>query len=333
MEKVPMDPANRTVLREAPLDALRSFITPAPQHFVLAALGIPRPRPGEWSVTVGGAVARRRVLSLGAIQALPSRTLTVTLECAGDPYAPDRPTRRVSTAKWRGVPLDQVLALAQPLADATHVWIDGADWGVYRQGTKHAERVSEYRKDLPLERVRRGDVLLAYEMNDAPLPPEHGYPLRAIVPDFYGTNSVKWVNNLIVGHGRPYTLFSATLYNTAETVDGAIERQQVAEMRVNSLLTSLRNGDMVPAGTHLLAGWAWGAHAVARVDLRIDDEPWFNAKLGPRTDHAWQPFEARWMPARPGRHVISVRATDCCGNSQPRDEHINQIASIEIDVI
>lgn len=327
-----MEPANRAILREAPLDALRSFVTPTSQHFVLAALGIPRPRPDEWSVTVGGAVARRQVLSLDVLRALPSRTLTVTLECAGDPYAPDQPKRRVSTAKWRGVPLDHVLELAEPLADATHVWIDGADWGVYRPGTKTAERVNEYRKDLPLERVHRGDVLLAYEMNDAPLPPEHGYPLRVIVPGYYGTNSVKWVSNLIVAHGRPYTLFSATLYNTAETVDGAIERRQVAEIHVNSLLTSLRNGDVIPAGTHRLAGWAWGACEIARVQLRVGEEPWFDAKVGPKIGSAWQAFESAWNVSSSGRYVISVRATDCVGNTQPEEVHINQIATIEVNV-
>ncbi|HVG51776.1 MAG TPA: molybdopterin-dependent oxidoreductase [Xanthobacteraceae bacterium] len=332
MEKIPMDPADRTILREAPLDALRSFITPTSQHFVLAALGIPCPRPGEWSVRVGGAVTRRQVLSLEVLKALPSCTLTVTLECAGDPYAPDKPKRRVSTARWRGVPLEHVLALAEPLADATHVWIDGADWGVYLPGTKNAERVNEYRKDLPLERVRRGDVLLAYEMNDAPLPPEHGYPLRMVVPGFYGTNSVKWVNNLIVAHGRPYTLFSATLYNMAETVDGAIERRQVAEIQVNSLLTSLRNGDVISAGTHRLTGWAWGAHEIARVQLRVDEGPWFDAEVGPKTDAAWQAFESPWTVSRSGRYVISVRATDRIGNTQPEDVHINQIAAIEVNV-
>src|SRR5262245_8909628 len=134
MERIPMEPANRAVLREAPLEALRSFVTPTSQHFVLAALGIPRPTPGEWSVRVGGAVARRQVLSLEVLLELPSRTLTVTLECAGDPYAPDKPKRRVSTARWRGVPLNHVLALAEPLADATHVWIDGADWASMSRG-------------------------------------------------------------------------------------------------------------------------------------------------------------------------------------------------------
>lgn len=181
--------------------------------------------------------------------------------------------------------------------------------------------------------VRRGDVLLAYEMNDEPLPPEHGYPLRVIVPGFYGTNSVKWVNNLIVAHGRPYALFSATLYNTAETVDGAVERRQVAEIHVNSPLTSLHNGELIPVGTHRLMGWAWGAYEIARVQLRIDEEPWFDAKIGSKTDSAWQAFESAWTFSRSGRYIISVRATDCIGNTQPEEAHINQIAAIDVNVV
>lgn len=333
MSGILMDPA-KTVLREPPFEALRSFITPKPHHFVLAALGIPRPKPNDWSVTVGGSVARPQNLSLENIRSLPSKSFVITLECAGNPLDPDKPTRRVSTARWRGVPLTEVLALAGPLQGSTHVWIDGADWGVYRPGSPNAERVTEYRKDLPLERVRRGDVLLAYEMNDEPLPAEHGYPLRLIVPGYYGTNSVKWVNNLIVASGRPNSLFSSVLYNTVEKVDGAIERKQVADVLVNSLLTSHRQGDVLSPGTHRFTGWAWGAHEIARVQVQVEqDGEWFDAEVGPRTDYAWQSFEASWTTSRAGRHVISVRATDCRGNTQPPDVHINQIPSVEIDVV
>lgn len=334
MSKILMDPADTTVLREAPFEALRPFITPTPQHFVLAALGIPRPNPGEWSVTIGGSVARPQTLSLQDIRALPAQTLAITLECAGDPLAPDKPVRRVSTARWRGVPLANVLAQAQPLPGSSHVWIDGADWGVYRPRSPTAERVSAYRKDLPLERVYQGDVLLAYEMNDSPLPAEHGYPLRVIVPGYYGTNSVKWINNLVVASGRPSSLFASVLYNTTEKVDGAIERRQVAEVQVNSLLTSVWAGDRISTGTNSLAGWAWGAHEVARVQVRVgEDGEWFDAKVGKRTDYAWQSFEATWIASRVGRHVISARATDCRGNTQPFGEHINQVASVEVSVV
>src|SRR6185437_13317173 len=265
MSSITMEPADTTILREVPFEALRSFITPTPQHFMLAALGIVRPNADEWKVTIGGSVKHRQVISLSELRALPSRTLAVTLECAGDPLKPDLPVRRVSTTRWKGAPLIDVLERAQPLPGSTHVWIDGSDRGVYRPRTTTAERVTEYRKDLPLERIQRGDVLLAYEMNGAPLPPEHGYPLRLVVPGYYGTNSVKWVDNVIVASGRPSGLFASVLYNTAETVDGAIERRQVAEVRVNSLLTSLRNGETLHKGRHRLAGWAWGSDAVARV--------------------------------------------------------------------
>lgn len=333
MPRIVMDPANITVLREPAPDALRCFITPTRQHFVLAALGIPRPLDDEWPLTMTGAVASAQTISLDAIRRLPARTLTVTLECAGDPLRPDLPSRRVSTARWRGAPLASVLEMAQPLPGASHVWIDGADRGVYRPGTATAERVNEYRKDLPLERVRRGDVLLAYEMNGEPLPPEHGYPLRLVVPGYYGTNSVKWVSNLVVANGRPSGLFSSVLYNTREIVDGAVERKQVGEVRVNSLLISPRHGDVVGPAPHRIAGWAWGAHDITDVEVQVTpDGPWSAAKVGPRIDHAWQPFEAAWTPSRTGRHVISVRATDCRGNVQPHDLHINQIMTIVLDV-
>lgn len=333
MPDIAMNPADTAILRETPFEALQSFITPTPRHFVLAALGIVRPDEREWTVTVGGAVKCRQVFSLADLRALPSRTLAVTLECAGDPLRPDLPVRRVSTARWTGVPLIDLLERVQPLVGSTHVWIDGADRGVYRPRTAVAERVTEYRKDLPLDRIRRGDVLLAYEMNGEPLPPEHGYPLRMVVPGYYGTNSVKWVNNLVVAGGRPSALFASVLYNTAEKVDGAIERRQVAAVHVNSLLTSLRGGELLPVGTHRLAGWAWGFHAVERVQLRVDDGGWFDATVGARTDYAWQPFEVDWTASRIGRHTISVRATDCRGNVQPPDVHINQILSTDIEVV
>jgi sulfane dehydrogenase subunit SoxC len=334
MPKIVMDPADKTVLRETTPGGVRSFITPTPSHFVLAALGIPRLSAEEWTVTVSGAVVQPQILSLQSIRELPARTMIVTLECAGDPLFPDKPVRRVSTAKWRGVPLAHILELAKPLSGSSHVWIDGADWGVYRPGTATAERVSEYRKDLMLERVRRNDVLLAYEMNDEVLPPEHGFPLRIIVPGYYGTNSVKWVNKLVVAHGRPSGLFSSVLYNTADTVDGAIERHQVAEVQVNSMLTSHQTDDVVSIGTHQIVGWAWGVHEVERVEVRVGrDSPWLEAKVGPRIDHAWQPFEAVWTASQTGRYIIFVRATDSQGNVQPSDVHINQIARVEITVV
>ena len=140
-------------------------------------------------------------------------------------------------------------------------------------------------------------------------------------------------HKLTVANGRPSSLFSSVLYNSAEKVDGAIERRQVADVKVNSLLTSLRNGEVLHKGGHRLAGWAWGSDAVARVQLRIDDGEWFDAEVEARIEYAWQSFGANWDASQAGHHTIFVRATDCRGNVQPPDIHINQIMSIDVEVI
>lgn len=278
-------------------------------------------------------MSQTQLLSLRDIRGLPARASIITLERAGDPLQPNKPVRRVSTAKWRGALLSDVVKLAHPLPDATHIWVDGADWGVYRPHTPVAERVTEYRKDLTLERIFRGDVLLAYEMNDEPLPADHGYPLRLIVPGYYGTNSVKWVNKLTIAHGRPSGLFCSRFYSSIDVIQDVIERRQVAEVKVNSFLTSPSAGDTLPLGIHKLVGWAWGAQEIARVEVKIDpDGLWREAKVGPRIDHSWQPFEVIWQASQAGSHAISVRATDVLGDSQPEDVHINQVAEIAIIV-
>jgi len=333
MSKISMEPADVSILKETPWHSLRSFITPSRDHYVVSALGIPHPSY-DWSVRVGGAVRQPLEIPLEAIRKIPPRTLTVTMECAGDPLAPDKPVRRVSTARWRGAPLMAVLAQAQPHPESTHLWIDGADWGVYRRGSPTAEHVSEYRKDIPMQRAQKGDLLLAYEMNGEAISPDHGYPLRLIVPGYYGTNSVKWVNSILAANGRPGGLFASVLYNTIENVGGSIHRRQVAEVRVNSVLTSHRSGDVIAKGRHYLRGWAWGAWEVVSVKLRAGSEKrWFDARVGERLEGAWQPFEAEWFASKAGSYVISCRATDCRGNRQPDDEHINQISSTRVEVV
>jgi DMSO/TMAO reductase YedYZ molybdopterin-dependent catalytic subunit len=162
-----MEPANRAILREAPLDALRSFVTPTSQHFVLAALGIPRPRPDEWSVTVGGAVAAP---SSEFGHAAGLRRAAVSLSMRRGSYAPDKPKRRVHR-RWRGV-TDHVLISRAADAICGSTALIGASMFRTKMPGDH-----EYH-NLPKKGARRCDVLLAYEMGDAPLPPEHGYPLH-----------------------------------------------------------------------------------------------------------------------------------------------------------
>ena len=326
-----MDPADVTILRQPGRQALSTFITSVEDYYVLSALGVPHADGAEWSVEVVGAVAQPFAISVDELRAMPSRTMVVTMECAGDPLVPDRPVRRLSTARWTGVLLGDLIRRAEPHSDGGYVWLDGADRGIYRPGTEVAERVEEYRKDLPMERVLDGDVLVAYLMNDEAIPPEHGHPVRVVAPGYYGTNSVKWLTRVTVAAGRPSGLFCSVLYNETTAVDGAVERRQVGPIAVNSMLVSHRSGDQVPLGPQRFRGWAWGDREIARVQLRTgEDRPWVEADIGPRTDHAWQSFEVVADITTPGRHLTSVRATDVGGHAQPFDEHINQVETVEL---
>ena len=244
--------------------SLRSFITSTEDHFVLAALGIPRLDADTWVLEVTGSVDRELALSYSDLRALPSRALAVTLECAGDPLA-----------------------------------------------------VSP-------------DVLLAYEMNGHTLPPEHGFPVRVIVPGHYGTNSVKWLRRITVANGRPQGLFCSVLYHHQDRVDGIVVRRPIREVAVNSVITEPEPGVTLPLGQHRVAGWVWASREVIGVDVGVGAS-WHAARLEPMRDRAWQCFESTVTLTRPGEHRILACARDRHGQ-QPMDEHINQVASVTVRV-
>jgi sulfane dehydrogenase subunit SoxC len=306
------------------------FVTPTEDHFVTSVLGIPRASADTWLLEVAGSVDRPLALSMAELRELPCREMVVTLECVGDPLNPGVPLRRASTARWKGVPLAHLLDLARSRAGASHVWLDGADHGTFRPGSPIAEAVTEYRKDLPLP--VSPDVLVAYEMNGEPLPPEHGFPVRAIVPGYYGTNSVKWLRGITVANGRPQGLFCSVLYNTEEVIDGLVVRRSVGEVAVNSLITDPEPGAVVAPGEHRITGWAWGAGEVTAVDISEDQgASWRPARLEPMRDRAWQRFESTFTVREPGEHRILTRARDRHG-VQPVHHEINQITDVTVRV-
>lgn len=327
--RVTMDPAG-LVMAVPPDEALDSAITSTQDHFVLAHLGIARCDATTWTVTVDGAVERELVLPLRELRERPQHTVTTAMECAGDPEAPDRPTRIVGNATWTGVPLAALLHEAGLHADdgtdptAGFVWATGEDSGRYA-----GEDVAAYVKDIPLA-AALDDALLALEMNGEPLTPEHGHPVRLIVPGYYGTNAVKWLSRLTVHAERPSGLFTGRLYTGRR--DG--RSVPVWGMAVNSRLLAPREGDTV-AGPTVLRGWAWGEHPVARVDVSVDGgRSWAPAELAERAagGRPWQRFEARWTPSGPGPTEIVVRAADTTGARQPDELHINQVHRVRVHV-
>lgn len=318
-----MSPAG-LVLRPPEAPALLSSETAAADHFVLAHHGIARCEEAGWTLTVDGMVERPLELSISDLRKLPSRTLTVVLECAGDPENPDRPTRFVGNARWRGIPLAEVLARVGIRDGARYVWLRGGDWGSYAGVANDS-----YLKDIPLDRALTGEVLLAYEMNGEPLTPDHGFPLRAVVPGYYGTNSVKWLSQITLAAERAQSLFTTRLYNLE--VNG--ELRPVWAMSVNSCVVEPADGAKLDLAAHEIRGWAWGEREIATVEVSVDGgASWRTAGLDGRHERGWQGFRLRWAPTEEGRYTIMARAADAGGAVQPTDLHINQIQRLTVSV-
>src|SRR5262245_12902225 len=183
-----------------PLESLAYDVTPLGLHYTLSHFDIPRLDAARFRLAVSGRVARPLSLTLEEIRALPVHTLRVTLECAGNgrglmsPRYPSMPWLHegVSTAEWTGTPLANVLERAGVAADAADIACFGADRG-YDRGVEH-----DYGRSLKPGVAMADNVLLAYEMNGARLAPQHGYPLRLVVPGWFGMASVKWLTRIEV---------------------------------------------------------------------------------------------------------------------------------------
>jgi sulfane dehydrogenase subunit SoxC len=222
---VTMDPAG-LYMHVTPDAALAQPVTATEHHFVLAHHGIARCSAESWTLSLTDAAGDKQILSWDQIKSFPAREASTALECVGNPEDPDKPLRIVSTAVWRGSSLRSLLGL-MAAHGARYVWCSGVDWGGYA-----GETTDGYVKDIPLAKAMDDEVIVAHEMNGAPLTPEHGFPLRLIVPGYYGTNSVKWLSAISLHDERPQSLFTTRLYNDWRS-GGAVP---VWETAVNSRL-------------------------------------------------------------------------------------------------
>ena len=306
-----------------PLEALRYDLTPAGLHYLLIHFDIPALDAAAWQLRIDGLVSRPRAIGLAELQRLPARTLRVTLECAGNgrgqisPRYPSMPwlEEGVSTAEWTGVSLSVLLNEAGIKNSAQEIVFHGADRGIDR-GIEHY-----YARSLQPSEAMREDVLLAYAMNGAPLLPQHGAPLRLLVPEWYGMASVKWLER-IEAIDRPFDGEQQTHSYHFRSQPG--ERGvPCTRMRVNSLMVPPGIPDYfgrrrtVDAGRVEILGRAWsGQGQVQRVEFSVDGA-WQDAALdSPAGLHAWRRWGVRWDAAR-GPHELRCRATDASGAVQP----------------
>ena len=308
--------------RGMPLEALRHDVTPSGLHYLLVHFDIP-PEPAGWKLRLSGCVSNSFEIDLDGLKTFPSKTLRVTMECAGNGRGQLSPRyasvpwleEGVSTAEWTGVPLALLLARAGLRSEAKDIVFRGADRG-FDRGVEH-----EFARSLVPELAQREEVLLAYAMNGSALPPQHGAPLRLIVPRWYGMASVKWLCAIEAIERRFDGLQQASGYHFRSA--SGEKGEPCTRMRVNSLMTPpgipdfFTRGRVVDAGTTEITGRAWsGAGRIDKVELAVNGI-WRNAVVERRQfEHAWQAWRATWE-ADPGVHELACRATDCMGELQP----------------
>ncbi|KHL13428.1 molybdenum-dependent oxidoreductase-like protein [Mumia flava] len=318
-----------------PLEVLDLDVTPPGLHYVLVHYDIPLVDPATWTLEVDGHVDTPLSLTAADLDTLPAASARVTLECAGNGRARTSPRplsqpwldEAVGTASWSGVRLDAILERAGVLPGAVDVVFTGADHGVER-GVEQ-----DYQRALSVEEIDRGEAFLATSMNGVPLPPQHGAPLRLVVPGWYGMAHVKWLTRITVLDHAFDGFQNATAYRIKTDPDDpgvpVTRIEPRALIRPPGFPDFQTRTRVVDAGPVTLSGRAWSGHApIERVEVSTDDgTTWSDAEVEPAgTDpYAWRRWTARW-DAEPGRTVLRVRATDASGRSQPLEQQWNRQA-------
>ena len=306
-------------------------VMPNARFYVRNHFETPRLDPASWQLEVSGLVERPLRLSLRDLHNMRSGTLVATLECAGngrsgfDPPAEGEQWQlgAVSTAEWTGVPLAEILGRAGPSPQAREIVFRGADQGNVGEGADPIR----FERSLPAADAGHSGSLLAYAMNGEPLPLEHGYPLRLIVPGWYAVASVKWLTEIEV-IGSPFTgFFQARRYVYETERDGTVAREPVRLQHVRAVITQPSAGQEVPAGNLVVRGVAWsGAAPIDKVEVSIGTGPWQDARLiGQRHRHSWQWWELLTRIDSPSQTTLRARATDLAGRTQPERPHWNRL--------
>jgi sulfane dehydrogenase subunit SoxC len=307
-----------------PLESLRWDITPPGLHYLLIHYDIPAIDPSAFELVIDGLVDTRLSLNLEALRNRPQISAVVTLECAGNGRAQLLPrpvsqpwlSEAVGTSRWTGTSLSSLLREAGVADRAVDVVFTGADHGIER-GVEQ-----DYQRALPLAEAMGEEVMLAYEMNGMPLPPQHGAPLRLIVPGWYGMAHVKWLRRITVVP-ESFDGFQMRAYRLRDTYDEP--GIPLTRMEPRALLIPpgfpdfMSRRRVVESGPVQVEGRAWsGWEQISMVQVSIDaGDTWEVADLEPAPDsHGW----VRWMwvwQAELGDYVLSARATDASGRIQP----------------
>ena len=333
----PSEPANSDLITPAelalatrnhgmPLEAMQWDLTPAGLHYLLVHYDVPVIDATTWRLEIGGTVKKPLSVGLDDLRSMPSATVTTTMECAGNgrallqPRALSQPwlLEAVGTAEWSGVRLADLVAICG-LDDATvELVFTGADRGM------EAGAVQSYERAITVDEAQSSGALLAYAMNGGPLPPQHGFPLRLVVPGWYGMTNVKWLRRITAIAERFTGYQNEAAYRLRQ--DAADAGTPLTRILPRSLIVPPGIPDffsrhrLLETGSCVLEGRAWSGWApIESVDVSVDGgTTWAGADLdpAPRDPHAWRRFTHAWTPPRDGDYELRSRCVDASGNTQ-----------------
>ena len=313
---------------EMPFENIAGFITPTKSFYVRTHFPIPAIDRDAWWLRVEGEVEEPFAINYEELLKLESLTIPVTLECAGNNRSFLEPKVKgvqwglgaVGTAEWTGVPLSFLLDRAGLKPGGSEVILEGTDRGRL-EDPKGPSGELRFSRSIPLTKAT-SDVLVAYKMNGAELPPQHGFPLRAIVPGWYAMASIKWLQRVIVTN-QPFNGYYQTLDYAFWRRRGDIaELSPLTEMQIKAEIAKPAQGEIVPANFNVrVRGAAWTSDAeITKVELSTDSgATWSEANLvGEAKGNAWRLWEFDWRtPPKPGKQILVARATDSLGRRQP----------------
>jgi DMSO/TMAO reductase YedYZ molybdopterin-dependent catalytic subunit len=335
---------------EMPFGTLNGFITPTEHFYVRCHFPIPEIDEREWRLSIEGTVSKPLQISLAELRELPVETITATLECAGNSRVFLVPKVKgvqwelgaVGNAEWTGVRLRHLLERAGIKDEAREVILEGADKGTIAEPPRPAGTI-HFARSIPVAKAM-DDVLLVLEMNGRPLTPAHGFPLRAVVPGWYGMASVKWLQRIVVSD-EPFNGYY-------QTVDYAFWKRDHAgpmlapltEMQTKAQIARPENSETISAGeSYLIRGAAWTGDAeITQVELSFDGgKAWREATLDPESKkNAWRLWQFEWESPQRGNYTLMARATDSRGRVQPPERNfdngtyvINHCLPIEVKVL
>jgi DMSO/TMAO reductase YedYZ molybdopterin-dependent catalytic subunit len=295
---------------------LDDWITPNDQFFSVSHYNRPVIRPEDYRLEIAGLVRHPKTFTLAELKRRPRHEVLFTLECAGN-HGFDWFTGGIGTARWAGTPLAPLLDEAGLKPEGIEVVFYGEDAG--EEEVRDVKMLQQFSRSLSVPDAIRPEVLLCYEMNGKPLPQQHGFPVRLIVPGWYGVANVKWLSRIEVMEtrwaGRFMTKDYVTIRNETRSGGESIWTQKVVgKARIKSITARVTSHN----GGYRIEGAAWGG-PIEHVEVRVDDGAWVPATIthGQDQEFAWKFWTLDWTDAKPGEHRITSRAIDREGNIQP----------------